>query len=142
MSIKVFNIRLNKEHSQEDQNRMNTFLDSVNVGITSSNFVTTGTIDFWSVLVFYELKKDKKISTDERELTQEEKKIYAALKQWRSHKAQQLILSHYMICHNSELVSIAIKKPQKLDDFKTVKGFGENKTTNYGDDIISLLNAL
>ena len=47
-----------------------------------------------------------------------------------------------MICHNSELASIAVQKPQTLRDFKNVKGFGENKTDNYGDDIISLLNAL
>ena len=78
----------------------------------------------------------------ERELTDDEKKIYAALKKWRSDKAQQLMLPHYMICHNSELASIAVQKPQTLRDFKNVKGFGENKTDNYGDDIIALLNAL
>jgi superfamily II DNA helicase RecQ len=142
MNIKIFNIRLDKEHCQEDQNRMNEFLDSVNIKLTSTNFVTTTTVDFWSAVVFFEPKKEVKSSVNERELTFEEKKIYFALKKWRSDKAQQLILPHYMICHNSELVSIAIQKPQTLDDFKKVKGFGENKTANYGDDIISLLNAL
>ena len=142
MNIKVFNIRLDKEHCQEDQNKMNEFLDSVEIKLTSTNFVTTTTVDFWSAVVFFEPKKESKSMVDERELTVEEKKIYFALKKWRSDKAQELILPHYMICHNSELVSIAIKKPQRLEDFKTVKGFGENKTANYGDDIISLLNAL
>ena len=142
MNIKVFNIRLNKEDCQEDQNKMNDFLDSVDIKLTSTNFVTTTTVDFWSAVVFFEPKKESKPTVDERELTVEEKKIYSALKKWRSDKAQQLILPHYMICHNSELVSIAIKKPQSLEDFKGIKGFGENKTANYGDDIISLLNAL
>ena len=142
MNIKVFNIRLDKEHCQEDQNRMNQFLDSVEIKLTSTNFVTTTTVDFWSAVVFYEPKKEHKSAVDERELTVEEKKIYSALKKWRSDKAQQLILPHYMICHNSELVSIAIKKPQRHEDFKGIKGFGENKTAKYGDDIISLLNAL
>jgi superfamily II DNA helicase RecQ len=142
MNIKVFNIRLSKEHCQEDQNRMNQFLDSVDIKLTSTNFVTTTTVDFWSAVVFYEPKKESKPMVDDRELTVEEKRIYSALKKWRSDKAQQLILPHYMICHNSELISIAIKKPQRLEDFKAIKGFGENKTANYGDDIISLLNAL
>ena len=142
MNIKVFNIRLDKEHCQEDQNKMNEFLDSVDIKLTSTNFVTTTTVDFWSAVVFFEPKKESKSMVDERELTVEEKKIYFALKKWRSDKAQQLVLPHYMICHNSELVSIAINKPQRLEDFKTIKGFGENKTANYGDDIISLLNAL
>jgi len=142
MNIKVFNIRLDKENCQEDQRRMNEFLDSVEIKLTSTNFVTTTTVDFWSAVVFFEPKKEVKSSVIEKELTFEEKKIYFALKKWRSDKAQQLILPHYMICHNSELVSIAIQKPQTLEDFKNVKGFGENKTANYGDDIISLLNAL
>ncbi|MBA4276854.1 HRDC domain-containing protein [Flavobacterium sp.] len=142
MNIKVFNIRLDKEHCLEDQNRMNQFLDSVEIKLTSTNFVTTTTVDFWSAVVFFEPKKEIKSTVVERELTDEEKKIYAALKKWRSDKAQQLMLPHYMICHNSELASIAVQKPQILQDFKTVKGFGENKTAHYGDDIISLLNAL
>ena len=142
MNIKVFNIRLSKEHCQEDQNRMNQFLDSVEIKLTSTNFVTTTTVDFWSAVVFYEPKKETKTTMVERELTDDEKKIYAALKKWRSDKAQQLMLPHYMICHNSELASIAVQKPQTLRDFKNVKGFGENKTDNYGDDIIALLNAL
>lgn len=142
MNIKVFNIRLSKEHCQEDQNRMNQFLDSVEIKLTSTNFVTTTTVDFWSAVVFFEPKKETKTTMVERELTDDEKKIYAALKKWRSDKAQQLMLPHYMICHNSELASIAVQKPQTLRDFKNVKGFGENKTDNYGDDIIALLNAL
>ena len=142
MNIKVFNIRLDKEHCQEDQKKMNEFLDSVNIKLTSTNFVTTTTVDFWSAVVFFEPKKESKSPVSDLELTVEEKKIYFALKKWRSDKAQQLLLPHYMICHNSELVSIAIQKPQTLEDFKNVKGFGENKTYNYGDDIISLLNAL
>ena len=142
MNIKVFNIRLDKEHCQEDQKRMNEFLDSVNIKLTSTIFVTTTNVDFWSAVVFFEPKKESKSPVNDTELTFDERKIYFALKKWRSDKAQQLLLPHYMICHNSELVSIAIKKPQTLEDFKTVKGFGENKTANYGDDIISLLNAL
>lgn len=142
MNIKVFNIRLDKEHCQEDQNRMNQFLDSVEIKLTSTNFVTTTTVDFWSAVVFFEPKKETKTTMVERELTDEEKKIYTALKKWRSDKAQQLMLPHYMICHNSELASIAVQKPQTLRDFKSVKGFGKNKTSNYGEDIIALLNAL
>ena len=69
MNIKVFNIRLDKEHCQEDQNRMNQFLDSVEIKLTSTNFVTTTTVDFWSAVVFFEPKKETKTTMVERELT-------------------------------------------------------------------------
>jgi len=142
MNVKVFNIRLNKDCFQEDQNSMNEFLNTVDVKLSSANFVTTESLGFWSVVVFYEAKKVSRINIDEMQLTFNEKEIYSALKKWRSTKAQLLVLPHYMICHNSELISIAIKKPKNLEDFKKIKGFGENKIANYGDDIISLLNAM
>lgn len=63
-----------------------------------------------------------------------------ALKQWRNEIANQLNLPHYMICHNSELITSAKKKPENLYDFKRVKGFGELKTQKFADDIISVLN--
>ena len=53
MNIKVFNIRLSKEFCQTDQDKMNQFLDSVEVKLASTNFVTTGTKDYWSATVFY-----------------------------------------------------------------------------------------
>lgn len=61
MNIKVFNIRLNKEFCKEDQNKMNEFLDSVEVKLTSANFVTTANVNFWSAVVFYESKKKAKL---------------------------------------------------------------------------------
>jgi len=142
MNIKVFNIRLDKEHCQQDQNRMNEFLDSVDIKLTSTNFVTTTTLDYWSAVVFFEPKKEGKSSVDESDLTVEEKKIYSALKHWRNDLAKESGWSAFRICHNSHLISIAKAKPQSVDELKIIKSFGESRTANYGDDIISLLNAL
>lgn len=142
MNIKVFNIRLNEEFCQEDQNQMNEFLDSVEVKLTSTNFVNTVNVNFWSAVVFYESKKESKSTVDLSELTIEEKKIYSALRQWRNDLAEKLGWSAFRICHNSHLVSIAKAKPETLEELKRIKSFGEIRIANYGDDIISLLNAL
>lgn len=141
MNIKVFNIRLDKENCQNDQTRMNAFLDSVEVKLTSTNFVTTGTVDFWSAVVFYELKKSDSKPTEVIKLNEQENEIFTALKQWRNDLAQKLGWSAFRICHNSHLISIVKSKPQNLDELKTVKGFGESRALNYGDDILSVLNA-
>lgn len=142
MNIKVFNIRLNKEFCQDDQNKMNEFLDSVEVKLTSANFVTNEKVNFWSAVVFYESKKESKTVFDLDELTVEEEKIYSALRQWRKDLAEKLGWSAFRICHNSHLISIAKAKPETVNELKLVKNFGETRTANYGDDIISLLNAL
>jgi hypothetical protein len=70
MNIKVFNIRLSKEFCQADQDKMNSFLDSVDVKLTSTNFVTTGTIDFWSAVVFYS-PKTRKTESPKAKLSEE-----------------------------------------------------------------------
>jgi superfamily II DNA helicase RecQ len=142
MNVKVFNIRLNKDCFQEDQNSMNEFLNTVDVKLSSANFVTTETFGFWSVVIIYEVKIGVVNRIEEHQLNPEEKIVFTALKQWRNDLAKKLGWSAFRVCHNSHLISIAIKKPQNLEDLKTIKGFGENKIANYGDDIISLLNAI
>ena len=141
MNIKVFNIRLDKENCQNDQSRMNEFLDSVEVKLTSTNFVTTGTVDFWSAVVFYETKASNFKQTEVIELNENEKEIFTALKKWRNDLAQKLGWSAFRICHNSHLISIAKAKPKNLEELKKVKSFGNSRTLNYGDDILSVLNA-
>ena len=141
MNIKVFNIRLDKENCENDQSKMNTFLDLVEVKLTSTNFVTTGTVDFWSAVVFYKPKNANSTQKEVIELNEKEKEIFTALKQWRHDLALKLGWSAFRICHNSHLISIAREKPQNLDELKKVKSFGESRTLHYGDDIISLLNA-
>ena len=145
MNIRVFNIRLSKEFCIVDQNRMNEFLDSVEVKLTSTNFVTTGTTDYWSAVVFYDIKKSTEKPKEEKpnfeDLSQHEKEIFMALKQWRNDMASDLGWSAFRICHNSHLMAIAEAKPENLEDLVKVKGFGEVRTEKYGEDILAVLNA-
>lgn len=143
MNIRVFNIRLSKEFCIVDQNRMNEFLDSVEVKLTSTNFVTTGTLDYWSAVVFYDLKnnseKEEKVTFDD--LSQHEKEIFLALKQWRNDLARDLGWSAFRVCHNSHLMAIVEAKPETIEELVKVKGFGEVRTEKYGEDILAVLNA-
>ncbi|MES2410693.1 MAG: HRDC domain-containing protein [Bacteroidota bacterium] len=144
MNIKVFNIRLGKEFCQIDQDKMNKFLDSVEVKLTSTNFVTTGTKDFWSAAVFY-LPKTRKngkaeIKFSDEDLSPNEANIFKSLRNWRNDLAQKLNWSSFRICHNSHLVAIAKANPQTIEELEVC--FGKNRTDKYGDDILAILNAL
>ena len=146
MKIKVFNIKLSNESTQNDEDTINNFMENVTVKKTLAELIN-GQPNSWSILVFYEDentgKKEEyseKISvSNENELTNDEKRIYSNLKIWRQDKAKQHGISAYMICHNKELMTIAKFKPQSLDEFLKIKGFGEKKISSYGDDIIALL---
>ncbi|GGD17382.1 MULTISPECIES: HRDC domain-containing protein [Flavobacterium] len=149
MNVKHFRVRVSGEHLQNDQNAINQFLNEVTVQKTATNFIA-GMIDYWSVLVFYEpkilkpreSKESEKVSVlNYDELSQEEKNTLSSLKSWRTEKSSKLGLPQYMICHNSELMTIAKIRPHSIDELKRIKGFGENKISRYGNDIISLLQA-
>lgn len=146
MNIKVFNIRLAKEFCQHDQDRMNEFLDTVEVKLTSTSFVTNGNTDLWSAAVFYVPKNTKKAQTEtkvtEEDLSENERYVFNALRQWRNSLAQKLNWSSFRICHNSHLIAIAKVHPQTLKEFENVQGFGESRIEKYGDEILALLNAL
>lgn len=149
MKIKVFHIRLTKENLQGDQSCLNEFLDNVVVKKTATELIT-GQPNFWSILVFYDDKKTEKLEptsgkildVDENELTDEENRTLSALKQWRQSKATQLNVPNFMICHNSELIAVAKWKPQTLYELSKIKGFGGQKISKFGDDILALLNSI
>jgi len=148
MKVKLFHIRLTKEHSEKDQEILNLFMSSVSVKKTKSELIQ-GTPNFWTILVYYsdsiqdKNSKSTKLSIEnEDELTEEEKNIYNTLKIWRNDKARSENIANYMICHNSELMSVSSLKPKELKDFYKIKGFGEHKTTKHGEEIIEIIKSL
>ena len=146
MKAQLFTISTNKNQLEIDQNSLNDFLETIEVIKTDTAFLEEE--NCWSVLVLFE-EKSSKIETKtatkldvEVELSAYDTQIYNHLKTWRSEKAEQLGWKNFMICHNSHLLEIAVNKPNSIDELKQIKGFGSAKTNQFGDDIISLLNAV
>lgn len=143
MQVKLFTIRLDANNLEIDQNSLNDFLETVNFKKSDTHFIESEN-SYWSVLVHYEDQVEAKIETPIQleNLSQNEQTIFNHLKKWRSEKAEQSGLKNFMICHNSELINIVIKKPNSISQLKLIKGFGTVKAEKFGDDIISLLNAV
>ncbi len=148
MNLKLFNTRLAPENALADQQAINTFMDSVSVKKTSTQFVP-GNPDYWSILVFYEdsngahKKETEKHppAITEEELNETERSIYAALRLWRKDRATEINLPEFMVCHNATLMLVAREKPHDLLGLSKIKGLGDQKITRYGDDIIAIVNA-
>ncbi len=157
MKVKTFQIRLAEEFLQADQDKLNSFIEHVDVRKTSTE-LANGKPDFWSILVFYNgippIVKEQQaagaslsptgkiIFPAQVEMSTEEKKIYEALKQWRADKAQTLNLPTFLVCSNAQLAAVAKVKPQTVEELNQIKGFGGQKTAKHGGDIIALLNSV
>jgi len=150
MKTIIFKIRVAQEHIHQDQDHLNLFLSKVNVVNTSTHFIE-GMVDYWSVMIFYteldpqtekNLAKEKKFTiTSSEPLSDDEVQRLGTLKKWRAQKAMELNMPQYLICHNSELISIAKMKPTQREDLTKIKGFGDLKQMKYGEEILNVISA-
>ena len=152
MKIKTFQIRIDDQLHQDEQ-IINEFMNRVTVKKTATEFVSSK-VNYWSVLVYYEneinTKQDsimmapsEKISFPaDTPLNKEETAILSGLKLWRHDMSIKTSMPGYMICHNSELITIAKIKPKRLEDLAKIKGFSSQKIMKYGDNLLALLNSV
>lgn len=153
MNIQVFTLRTNPDYFQSDQKKLNDFLQNI-VFVKSSEYLVESGPDapYWSILLHYEaceihssgvkIIKGKVKEVEESDLTPGSQYVLDCLKVWRTEKAKELKVPKYLICRNSELISIAFHQPTSLKALQAIKGFGEIKVQRFGEDIIALLNAV
>ena len=145
MQVSVFSIRIDPAFLELDQQKLNAFLETVTFKKSSTQFLESESA-FWSVIVHYETEEQKKPERLERksyeDLLPKDKQVYGYLNQWRTEKSEKLNQKKFMICHNSELIDLALYKPSNLDELQQIKGFGKQKADKFGEDILAILNAV
>jgi superfamily II DNA helicase RecQ len=134
----IFQIRLHAEHQQLDTQVLNDFLKQVKVEKIATQFLKRE-VPTWHVLVFYDATTQE---TKNIALNQEESIIFKALQKWRREKSLSLHVPAFMVCTNKELHEIAQLKPNQVEDFAKIKGFGKIKTEKFATDILALLNSV
>ena len=144
MKVKVFIIGLDAEKLEKDQNVLNEFLATVIFKKSSTQYVEKE--NYWSLIVHYEDNEITKSASLERksfeDLSIKDQQVYMYLKEWRTNKAEKLQQKNYMICHNSELIDLAMYKPSNFEELQQINGFGPQKADKFGDDILAILNAV
>lgn len=121
---------------------MNDFLETVSFKKSDTHFVEADE-NYWSVMVHYEEQSETQNQELIKpvEMNEEEKVLFQNLKKWRTEKAVELGFKSFMVCYDSELFNIVVKKPKSIEELKMIKGFSNLKSQKYGDDIISLLKS-
>ena len=162
MHLQHFSARLDDTYLEQDQQTINRFMEQVIVKQTATQFVP-GTPDFWSILIFYEVQQGVRVNgdhpietvekkpksvikvapepVDEEPLTGEQSQILAALKTWRKDKANESQRPEYLVVQNATLESLARTKPRSVTELNAIKGLGEHKIAQFGEDIMAILNA-
>lgn len=66
-------------------------------------------------------------------------KLYLILKEWRNEKAGELNVPHYHIFSQKTLYELIEKLPTTTADLKKVKGFGDKKLRQFGQELVTLI---
>ncbi len=68
------------------------------------------------------------------------KPLLDSLKDWRTNEARTRKIPPYMVAHDTELESIAIRQPHTSQQLLAISGFGEQKVSKYASDILRIVN--
>jgi len=68
--------------------------------------------------------------------------LFAALRRWRTARAQADAVPPYIVFHDQTLAAIADVKPPSAAALRRVKGIGPAKVEAYGDEILELVRRL
>lgn len=80
-------------------------------------------------------------SDEAASLTIEHPKLYARLKTWRNHKAEELNAPVYVVLPTATMAEICNKLPLYMPELKNIKGLGKKKIADYGPAIMEMVMA-
>ncbi|WP_300379439.1 DNA helicase RecQ [Clostridium sp.] len=70
----------------------------------------------------------------------EDKELFDVLRKWRKERAIKLGIKPYIIFSDSTIIELANKKPKDKEELLNIRGMGEKKYENYGEEILKILN--
>lgn len=167
MQLKTFYLRLSREHLEEDEAKLNSFISAVKVEQVETHLVD-GKVNFWSVLVFFDETNSKsqdleehrveiskkttqkapktvtspfisKLSPDDLSLDEQEEILYDLLRRWRTQTADSQNVANYMVAHNSELIRIVKSNPNSTSDIAKIKTWKGEKSKQYSQDVWEII---
>lgn len=84
-------------------------------------------------------RRDGQAQDPAETLTDAQKAVYGALKQWRNETAKSEGRPAYAIARNVQLSELVRQAPKSLSALKEVKGLGEHFVEQYGKDVLKLM---
>lgn len=155
MKLKVFTLRYSDAAGGFDDTPLQEFLSAREViEVTDHFFVHERTPCLLMVVSYRDVEADEerhrrpnqrseRSRTDPRDdLDDGEKKVYDALRTWRTARAQQDGVPPYVVANNRQLARMVRLRVDSKTALLKVVGFGEEKVRHYGDGILDVLGRL
>ena len=82
---------------------------------------------------------DAIMDKDVPEISDDDQDLFYKLKQTRRQLAEESDIPSFMVCHDSVLRSLCIKKPMENEDLEKIKGVGEKFMENYSKQFLYVI---
>lgn len=138
MPVRIFTVPFDAEEMRFRDEDFQGFCLNKAIRHLQSEFFTLNGIPYWTILIQYDttiLKDDATAA-----LAEPERKLFEHLQQWRKEKALSEGIPVYIIATNKELTELITRAPKTLDGLKSIKGFGKQKVSRYGKEMLDLIN--
>ena len=145
MKLKVFTFRFSDSAEGFDDQPLQEFIADKEVIEFSEHFFVHERTPYLTVLLAYRLIADderrKRIHRVDprKDLDDQEKATYDALRTWRAARARQEGIPPYMIANNKQLAKMIKLGATTKSALAKVGGIGEAKTAKYGDEIFRII---
>lgn len=145
--VKFFKVRLAPSELKADESWLNEFLARARTRKIVPTLVQTPREAFWSVYVEFNgdanrdqpRKRASEPEFTESALSDSERALFVALKEWRARKSVELGLPSYVIFHNRHLLAMARTVPTSASDLASIPGIGDAKIRKYADEVVRVV---
>ena len=143
MSVQLKFFWLSCDNSEETENELNQFLQTVRVVSLEREFLAKDS-QICIILKYKEkqdsVKQNKASKIDYREvLSPEDFSLYAKIRDWRKAIAKTNGLQLYTVLTNEQMATIAREQIITKQELEKVEGIGKSRLDNYGDKIIEIV---
>jgi ATP-dependent DNA helicase RecQ len=145
LKLKIFTFQFSDGANGFDDKPLQDFITDKEVIDFSEHFFIHQKTPYLTILLSYrvladdEKRKNKSRPDPAKELDEQERQAYGALRSWRAARARQEGIPPYMIANNKQLAKMIKLRATNRAALASVGGIGDAKTTKYGDEILQTI---
>ena len=145
MKLKVFTFRFSENADGFNDEPMQEFIADKEIIEFSEHFFVHEKTPYLTVLISYrDISKNERAKLNRKfdprkELDSREKETYDVLRAWRAERAKKEGIPPYMIANNKQIGDMVKLRAKTRADLARIKGIGDAKTSQYGEDILKIL---
>jgi ATP-dependent DNA helicase RecQ len=145
LKLKLFTFRFSDSAEGFDDQPLQEFIADKEVIEFSEHFFMHEKTPYFTVLLAYRLisddekRKRSRWVDPRRDLDDQEKAVYDALRTWRAARARQEGIPPYMIANNKQLAKMIKLRATTKSALAKVDGIGDVKIVKYGDEILQTI---